>query len=140
MSLKLATIATYTSTMEAEMAQSLLESEGIRAHLEGEASAVLGGQIGNALSGVKLQVGEQDVQTAMEILEEQKSIEITEEDWKIDGLDNEQDETTLESSIPAGVEKVSDSFSLMECLAFYIGAILVVCWLVWKLLGLIVAG
>jgi hypothetical protein len=62
------TIATFSTTVEAEIAKSRLESEGIASFLGNELASGLMPFLGPGLGGVSLQVAKHDVTRAKEIL------------------------------------------------------------------------
>ncbi len=64
----LVTIATFTSTVDAELAKSRLESEGIAAMLGNELASGMMPFLGAGLGGVSLQVAQHDAERAREIL------------------------------------------------------------------------
>ena len=64
----LVTIATFSSTVDAELAKSRLESEGISAALGNELASGLMPFLGPGLGGVTLQVANHDVERAKEVL------------------------------------------------------------------------
>jgi hypothetical protein len=86
---KLVTIAEYTDSMQAEMAKQILEDFGIR-------SVIVGGNFADlnmmpTMPLVKLQVFENDVEEAKQILEEQQEGREPEDYEVMDGSD-ESDE------------------------------------------------
>jgi hypothetical protein len=62
-------VATFQNPMEASIARSRLEAEGIRAALDGEHHVAMEWWISGAIGGVKLLVRESDLETARRILE-----------------------------------------------------------------------
>lgn len=72
---KLVTVADFASTAEAELAQSILEGEGIPAFLEGGTLVNWAWFLSNAVGGVKLQVPEGSLQRAREILQQASAAE-----------------------------------------------------------------
>ncbi|HOS84212.1 MAG TPA: DUF2007 domain-containing protein [Bacteroidales bacterium] len=64
------TIHTYTYSHEAYIAQTKLESCGIKTFLQDELTTQIIPVYSYAMGGVKLQVQEQDVEKAIEILNE----------------------------------------------------------------------
>jgi hypothetical protein len=64
----LVTIATFSSTVDAELAKSRLESEGINVALGNELASGLMPYLGSGLGGVTLQVANHDVERAKEVL------------------------------------------------------------------------
>ncbi len=72
MSSELVTIATFMTPEHAEMARGALQAAGVRAFIAD--GAVVGNNwgLGNAVGGVKLQVGDRDVRTACDLLDEFK--------------------------------------------------------------------
>lgn len=70
MSYDLVTVATYGNMVAAHAARSRLEAAGIRAFVAGENAASALSYVGPALGGVKLQVGESDLERAAELLAE----------------------------------------------------------------------
>jgi len=64
------TIRRYILLTQAELDKSLLESEGIRAFIPDENSAAIG--YANVLSGIRLQVSDEDTGRAQQILGEEK--------------------------------------------------------------------
>jgi hypothetical protein len=68
MSEKLATVGTFGTPEEAHQARNRLEAEGIQAHLADEAGNPFG-YLGDAVHGIKLQVGEANAERAAAILQ-----------------------------------------------------------------------
>jgi hypothetical protein len=68
---KLITIATFENTTEAQVAKNALEAEGIRAVLGDEMTVDLFWNLSNAISGVKVQVLEDDAERALAVLEKE---------------------------------------------------------------------
>lgn len=66
----LVTIKSFLTSAEANMMQSLLDSEGFYSFLKDENSVVTAPYLANAIGGVKLQVREEDVEKAIQILKE----------------------------------------------------------------------
>lgn len=62
-------IASYTKLEDAHLAVSKLEGSGIRAWLRDEATANIYWFYSNAIGGVKVEVAEQDLERAIEILD-----------------------------------------------------------------------
>jgi len=62
-------IANYTKAEDAHLAASKLEGSGVRAWLRDEATASLYWFYSNAIGGVKIEVAEEDVERAREILD-----------------------------------------------------------------------
>ena len=85
-------LARYPSSMEASLARSHLEAEGIRAELDGEGAANWLSFIGSAIGGVRILVNDNDVHRASEILKSIGSVE-TAPDTDF-GDDSEGDEGT----------------------------------------------
>lgn len=69
------TIKTFTYPHEAYIVQGKLESEGIRTFLKDEMTVQVYNFYSNAIGGVKLQIPEEDVDTALAILGEKKEVE-----------------------------------------------------------------
>ncbi|HEY4642654.1 MAG TPA: DUF2007 domain-containing protein [Thermoanaerobaculia bacterium] len=69
------TIANYPDLISAELAQSLLEAEGIMSTIPEENIAGLDWRWSTALQGIRLQVAEEDAEAARELLKEQGGIE-----------------------------------------------------------------
>ena len=69
---QLVTVARFTSPLEAHIARSRLEYEGIRAVVLDEAMITMNWLYSNALGGVRVQVLESNVEAAEEILETAK--------------------------------------------------------------------
>ena len=74
MSLRLKTIATFTTVEEAHLARSFLESEGVAAFLDSTNVVGALGLSGSLMCEVKLQVAEVDEQWAREILAQKSTI------------------------------------------------------------------
>jgi hypothetical protein len=72
---KLVTIARYSWPYEAELAKSHLEAAGIMAFVTDEYMVNLNWFYSNAMGGLRLQVAEQDVEAAKEILAQDLSSE-----------------------------------------------------------------
>jgi hypothetical protein len=66
---RLVTVATFATAVEADLARNLLAEEGVAAYLECGALVEMVWMLGNAVGGVKLQVAEDDVPRAREILD-----------------------------------------------------------------------
>ncbi|MEO5911269.1 MAG: DUF2007 domain-containing protein [Pelobium sp.] len=64
------TIRAYIYPHEAQMAKSILEAEGINSFLKDELTIQTNNFYSNALGGVKLQVPEEDLKSAFEILKD----------------------------------------------------------------------
>lgn len=62
-------VATFQDPLEASMARSRLEAEGILATLDGEYHVAMAWWISNAIGGVKLLVRQCDLESARRILE-----------------------------------------------------------------------
>ena len=69
------TIANYPDLISAEVAQSLLDAEGIMATIPEENIAGLDWRWSTALQGVRLQVADEDAEAARALLEEKGGIE-----------------------------------------------------------------
>jgi len=65
---KFVTVLTFTYPHEAAVIKSRLESEGIICFLQDEFTAQINPFYSNAIGGVKLQVGESDLEETLEIL------------------------------------------------------------------------
>lgn len=72
-------VATFVYPHEANLADSLLQSEGIESILEDEFTVGIYNGISNALGGVKLLVKEKDFERAIEILTESGTLSPEEE-------------------------------------------------------------
>jgi len=79
MSEKLVTVAAFSLAIEADLARTKLESEGIECVVADEHTVTMNWLYSNAVGGVKLKVWESDLQSAREILEQEP---ITEEGSK----------------------------------------------------------
>src|SRR5688500_8473440 len=75
MSNDLVTIATYWDSTEANISRNLLRTEEIPAFLENEAFVQVTGLYANASGGIKLKVGEGDVERALALLDRHSSPE-----------------------------------------------------------------
>jgi len=64
------TIANFADLPTAQLAQSLLEAEGIEAHIPDEHMAGIDWRWSTALHGIRLDVAEEDVEAAKELLNE----------------------------------------------------------------------
>lgn len=62
------TIATFTTPIEAQICQGRLESEGVTASIRDENIVAVNPLYSNAIGGVKIQVKQEDVELALEIL------------------------------------------------------------------------
>ncbi len=69
--MKLVTVAIFPLPQDAYIIRSRLEAEGIVSFLKDEFTVQTDNFLSNAIGGVKLQVSEDDVQKAKDILEEQ---------------------------------------------------------------------
>jgi hypothetical protein len=78
MSHELRTLHSYWSVEEAHLARVQLEAAGVRAFVADATTLGMAWHLGNALEGAKLQVAEEDVERAAEVLEQ-------DENWKADG-------------------------------------------------------
>jgi len=67
---RMQTVATYTTSIEANLAKNCLEAAGIRTCLVDQESVGMVWSLANAYGGIKLQVSEEDAQEAVAILEE----------------------------------------------------------------------
>lgn len=67
---KLVTIWRFSLAIQAELAQCVLGNNGIRSYLANENVVAMAGWIGDAVGGVKLEVAEDDVMAALELLEQ----------------------------------------------------------------------
>ncbi len=67
---RLVTVGTFWNSVEAELARGRLEDAGIRAFLADETMVGMAWYLGNAIGGVKLQVGDGDAEAAREVLSE----------------------------------------------------------------------
>ena len=76
MSDRLATVATFRSPVEANLARNRLEAAGIEAFLADEETVGMVWHLTNALGGIKLQVGDRDVEEALAILAESEALEL----------------------------------------------------------------
>ena len=76
MSGRLATVATFRSPVEANLARNRLEAAGIEAFLADEETVGMVWHLTNALGGIKLQVGDRDVEEALAILAESEALEL----------------------------------------------------------------
>jgi putative signal transducing protein len=76
MSDRLATVATFRSPVEANLARNRLEAAGIEAFLADEETVGMVWHLTNALGGIKLQVGDRDVGEALAILAESEALEL----------------------------------------------------------------
>ena len=86
MSQQLVTIARYRDLPSAGLAQSILESAGIRCFLDNQFMVGINWLYSNALGGVKLQVMEQDAGRAIELLKVQSEPSISDEETEEDQL------------------------------------------------------
>jgi hypothetical protein len=69
----LVTVATFWNPMEANLVRNRLEAAGLQAFLESAESVNMAWYLTNAFGGIKLQVGEEDAETALAILAEEAS-------------------------------------------------------------------
>lgn len=70
MSQELKTLHSYWSVEEAHLARVQLESAGIRAFISDEQMLGMAWHLGNAMQGAKLQVADDDLEQAAQVLEE----------------------------------------------------------------------
>ena len=70
---KLVTLRTYVYPIEAAIFRCKLEAAGIECYLKNELTVQVNPLYSNAIGGVQLQVNEEDVETAEEILCEDKN-------------------------------------------------------------------
>lgn len=80
MSRDLRTINSYWSVEEAHLARVQLDAAGVRAFVADATTLGMAWHLGNALEGAKLQVAEDDVDEAIEILKQ-------DENWRADDAD-----------------------------------------------------
>lgn len=85
---KLVTIATFDSPMQAHIARNRLEAAGIVAVISNESIAGNAWHLTVAVGGVPLHVRAEDVETALQVLDEQASIEL----GNTDAIDSEYDD------------------------------------------------
>lgn len=64
----LVTIAEYTNALQAHIARGRLEAEGLEVHIADEHYITMNWYLSNALGGVKLQVAENKIEQAKEVL------------------------------------------------------------------------
>jgi hypothetical protein len=69
----LATVATFGSPVEANLARNQLEAAGIKAFLADEETVGMVWPLTNALGGIQLQVGDRDAKEALAILAKSKA-------------------------------------------------------------------
>jgi hypothetical protein len=85
-------VATFAQVYEAEIAKAILESSGIPAQVLGEHVGVFGpGWAGMAIRGVRLVVPGQFAEEALEVLEEDRSID-EDEPFEIEALEPAEDD------------------------------------------------
>jgi hypothetical protein len=75
MSGKLITVATYWDPIEAGLARGRLEAAGIRSFVADEQMVGTAWYLGNAIGGVKLQVGDSDAEAALDVLSEVDAVD-----------------------------------------------------------------
>ncbi|PHR93849.1 MAG: hypothetical protein COA78_32620 [Blastopirellula sp.] len=101
---ELVILETFNTPIEASVVRGMLESEGIRVFLADEATVGIAWHLGTAVGGIKLQVAKEDVERAIALLDTEEPIDIAEEDWQADELE-EGDE-----DIPETSDKGSDDY------------------------------
>jgi hypothetical protein len=87
---ELATVRVYWTPIEANLAKSRLESEGIRAVLANEEIAAMNWSMANAIGGIKLQVLPQDLDRAQSLLAEvelHQTADVDEDGWRQESED-----------------------------------------------------
>jgi hypothetical protein len=94
----LTTIATFTSGVEAAIAQQALAAAGIEAYVHGDAMATTMWHLGVALGGVKLQVAAVDAAEALALLEEARAGSFADDALGEDDDEDGESETTLAAS------------------------------------------
>ncbi|MFH1778386.1 MAG: DUF2007 domain-containing protein [Candidatus Omnitrophota bacterium] len=77
---KLVTIAKFTHVVDAHLARTKLESEGVECCIRDEHIVQMNWLLSNLVGGVKLQVKETDVDKAKEILKKKETASGNEED------------------------------------------------------------
>ncbi len=88
---KLVTVGTFDMATEAHLAKGLLEANGLTAFLADELTVGVAWHLSNAVGGIKLQVSENDVERAANILAGR-------EDLSADAEDRVADDTGIEES------------------------------------------
>ncbi|MGZ3383236.1 MAG: putative signal transducing protein, partial [Isosphaeraceae bacterium] len=76
MSDRLATIATFGSSIEANLARNRLEAADIKAFLDDEETVGMAWHLTSALGGIKLLVGDRDAEEALAILAESETADL----------------------------------------------------------------
>lgn len=84
---RLVTIAAFREPIEAHLARSRLECEGVRCALADEHIVGVYWLSASAVGGVKLQVGEQDRERALRVLEEVSARSAASAEWVTGDLD-----------------------------------------------------
>jgi hypothetical protein len=74
------TIATFTNTPEAHLLRMRLESGGISAYLQDENTIQMDWGLSNAIGGVRVQVADEDLEAARELLTSDGGVGETEPD------------------------------------------------------------
>jgi hypothetical protein len=106
MSGNLVTVATFSTPMEAGMAQSRLELEGIQVFQTDAATVSMAWHFGIMVGGIKLQVIEDDLERALVALESNDSAVITEDDWRSDESDDEPEEDDAEYQVASPADEM----------------------------------
>lgn len=96
---RLITVETYNNAMQASLARNYLEAAGVRCVLADEVAVTSGfSGLTNAIGGIKLQVGEEDLERACDLL---------------DAVDNQhRAEPKPETSVVAEAESAGDNVSV----------------------------
>jgi hypothetical protein len=123
----LTTIATFTSGVEAAIAQQALAAAGIEAYVHGDAMAPTMWHLGVALGGVKLQGAAVDAAEALALLEEARSGSFADDELGEDDEDTESEIALAASAQDDAVHRALKAaiFGLLfPPLTFYAGWLL----------------
>ena len=120
---KFVTVKTFTYPLEVAVIRGRLEAEGIECFAQDELTAQVNPFYSNAIGGVKLQVREQDLRKAIEILEETGYLK--EADFRPTPLYTTLDNATFK--IPL-LRNMQLEFRLMVIVAVVVTVFMIVLW------------
>ncbi|MBE9199708.1 MULTISPECIES: DUF2007 domain-containing protein [unclassified Nodularia (in: cyanobacteria)] len=125
------TVATFTSSPEANLAKQRLEAEGVRCFLLNESTVNVAWHLSVAVGWIKLQVAEENVDFA-------KSILVSELDYQsVSDVGMEQDDDDIE--MPSWADKTADRALITSVISLIFVFLPMQVYSLWLLLSLLIS-